>query len=286
MYAQLGSITFEGQFTFASFSSDGNEARFAQLELLNSKPRLQKTGDTLEEISILIKVHARQRNPKEFIQRLQDTRSSGEVLPLLLGSGQYLGDYVIISTPYEVTEAFADGTIIQTLITITIREHIPGNKVEQQQQEARKRAFAVGDVQQVLIRPAQPVSDTAALAKSLSAVTMQTAKVDGLVSEYENNVSKRPVTAKGILESCDKANAALADAGDKLDNVKEQQEKVTAIRDAAANVRAAIDGIKNNTPPNSIDDLRGSNTYLQGVVRVFKRTTTPVLQAVVLRKEF
>lgn len=286
MYAQLGSITFDGQFNFGSFSSDGNEARFAQLELLNSKPRLQKTGDTLEEITILIKVHARQRNPKEFIQRLQDTRTSGEVLPLLLGSGQYLGDYVIISAPYEVTEAFGDGTIIQAIITVTIREHIPGNKLEQQQQEARKKAFAVGDVQQVLIRPAQPVGDTKALAQSLSAVTMQSSQIDRQVREYENNVSKRPVTAKGILESCDKVNGALSDAQNKLDNVKEQEAKVTAIRDAAANVRAAIDGIKNNMPPNNIDDLRGSNTYLQGVVRVFKRTTTPVMQAVILRKEF
>lgn len=286
MYAQLGTITFNGRFGFTSYSVSGDEAKYAEVEVFNSPIILQRTGDGLDEISITINLHARDQNPKKFLNQLKSYKDDGEILPLLLGNGQFLGNYVIVSFPYEVTKTFEDGTFEALTINLALREYVALNKQEKQQQAYKKSAIAVGDVQQVIIRPLPPVSPSEALARSTTRVNMQAAKADGLVGQYENNQSMKYINGKWIKECCDKINGYLDEVSTGLDNAKEKGEKVTAIRDAAARVRSAADNVKASIPPKKVDDLRNANTALQGAVRVLKRTTAPLMAAVILRQEF
>ena len=284
MFAQLGNIVFDGFFSFNSFSSEGNEAKLAEFELLNAKPRIQKTGDTLEQISVTINVHAKERNPSAFIDLLRSLKASGEVLPLLIGNGRYAGDYIIESVPYQVTSAFADGSIIEASITLNLKEYLSTNKIELAQQEAKRKAFAVGDKSPVINRTPQPPTEIYTVGKGISEVTQQTYKIDQLVSEYENNVAAREVTAKRIKDTCDTVNAKISEVNSKLDEAREIQNKFTGIKSVALTVATAVTAIKDMMPPNSIADLRDSNTYLQQVSRVFSRTTTPLIQDVILRR--
>lgn len=284
MFAQLGSIVFSGLYGFESLNFDGDEAVFAESEIINNKPRSQKTGDSLQEVSVSIKMHASFCNIKDQLASLKKSKDAGEVLPLIFGTGEYKGDYVIISFPYSVDHAFADGTYEQVTVNLTIKEYVLLNKIEQQQQEARRKAFAVGDKNPVITRPPQPPTQINSVSQHVAAVSQQTSKINDLANQYENNESAREITVKRIKDTCDSINKEIAEVNAGLDEARELQNRFTAIKSAAATVTTAATAIKSMMPPNSISDFRDANRYLQQVTGVFQRVSIPLVQEVILRK--
>lgn len=116
MYRQLGDILFEWLKGFEAWSVEGNEASYGEHALIDGKPRLQKTGDTLQALNLTFRLHAKFCNPKRELAKLDKAKTDGEILPLLMGDGTYVSDFVIISAPYTVDHALADGTIVQATV--------------------------------------------------------------------------------------------------------------------------------------------------------------------------
>lgn len=284
MYAQLGSIIFDGLFSFDNVNVDGDEAVYAEFPLIGRKPRLQKTGDTLQELTLDIKLHAEFCNPAEQILAFKTAKEAGEVLPLLMGNGRYVADYVIVGMPYTTDEAFADGTIIQASVSLTIREYIAYNKLEQKEQEARKAAFAVGDKRQLALRPAQPAPLKTSMAANVTEGQQQATKIADQITEVENNPSGLQVAAKRIREASDKGIKAVSDLNQKLDDAQELKTQYTGLYSVATSVKTAFTAIKDLYPYDNISDLKSSNTYLQGVMRTFNQTSSPLLTDIIIRK--
>jgi phage protein U len=283
MYAQLGNIVFTGLFGFDNFSVDGDEAVFAEFPLIGRKSRLQKTGDTLQEISMGIKLHVEFCDPAASIETLRAAKANGEVLPLLMGNGRYIADYVIMTMPYTVDESFADGTIKQASVSLTIKEYVAYNKVEQKEQNARRTAFALGEKKPFILRPAQPVTIETSIASKVTQSSQQANKIDDLVNEVQNNPSRLRIAANYINQSCDKAVRALSEMNDQLDEAKELQTRYTGLKSIAESAGTAFVAIKNLYPFDNITDLKSSNTYLQGTMRTFNRTSTPLFQDRIVR---
>lgn len=147
---------FEGLKEFEAWSVEGNEASYGEHALIDGKSRLQKTGNTLQALNLNFRLHAKFCTPAQELAKLDKAKTDGEILPLLTGDGTYASDYVIISVPYTVDHALADGAIVQATIILSLREYIPYPKEEQQQQAERKNAFAIGDKKPVITRPPQP----------------------------------------------------------------------------------------------------------------------------------
>jgi hypothetical protein len=150
---------------------------------------------------------------------------------------------------------------------------------------ARKKAFAVGNKKPVVRRNAQPESSVKTLSRNVSEVQAQGVKTDALVTEYENNASKREVLVKNIKDACNKANEKMTAIEDQLAAQQEQANKYTAVTGFISTVKAAYNGVLAVTPPSNISDLRNANTYLQGTLRSFSRNSAPIFQDVILRRE-
>jgi phage protein U len=284
MFFQLGNIVFTGLFSPSTFNVDGDEATYAEFELISGKSRLQKTGDTLQELSFEIKLHAEYCNPTEQINLIKEAKGAGTVLPMLMGDGRYINDYVIFSSTYTVDEAFADGTIKQATLSLTIKEYIASNKLEQQQQQARKDGFAVGVKTPAITRPPQPLGVPKIIAMEITAATQQTTKVDGLVSDYEQNTSQQNITAKWIMDACNKAQAHITEMNSNLDKANEVENKFQSIRSSGQNVFSQAEAIKNQYPFTSISDLRAANTILQAGTSSFQLASSGLLHAVAIRQ--
>ena len=108
MYAQLGDVVFNGLIGPSSFSS-GIEAKYAEQERIESKPRLQRTGEGLREISLGIKFHSSYCNPEAQLSTLEGHRSTGEVLAYIRGDGSLLGSFVITSINHVVNQHDTEG---------------------------------------------------------------------------------------------------------------------------------------------------------------------------------
>jgi len=284
MYCQLGDILFEGLKGIEAWSVDGNEASYGEHALIDGKPRLQKTGDTLQELTLNFRLHAKFCNPAQELSKLDKSKTDGEILPLLMGDGTYVSDYVIISAPYTVDHALADGTIVQATVTLALKEFVPYSKEEQQQQQARKNSFATGDKKPVITKPPQAPTAAAAAAKNVTETAQQANEVDGLVSDYENNVSARHSIEQAIKSACDKANDAIDALDDKLDNIEELQGVYTALQAAAGAVSGRFSSIKALFPLTGISDLQDANTYLQADMRSMNRASIPLLNNVITRR--
>ena len=285
MFIQLGNTIYDRIYTPSSWSVQGDEAAYAEHDLINSKPRIEKTGQGLQEQSFSLKLRVEYCNPANALQGLKSSMTNGEVLPLLLGNGNYIGDFVIQSMPYTIEKAFPDGTIIEANVTLTLKEFVSFSKEELAQQEARKKAFAVGTKKPVVTRPPQPPTDYATTASKVTEATEQTNKIDGLVSEYMNNVSKRDALTKDITVAGNKALNAL----DECQNLIQQSSKIQAIATelvaAADNTKSMIASVISILPPTNPNDLSDANNYLQSSVSSLNTAAINLFIPVAIRRD-
>lgn len=281
MFFQLGNIEFTGLLRPHSFTVDGDEASYAEHELMGSKTRLQKTGDTLQELTFEIKLNANFCNPTAQITALKAAKDAGTILPFLWGDGRYVNDYIIQKLPYEIDEAFDDGTIIQATLTLTIREYVSYNALEQQQLAARKAAFAVGTKNPIAQRPPQPITTAKAITQSISQAKQQTSKINSLVNDVKNGIT---TAAQQIQTACTKANQAISTLNTQLDNAREIDNEYNMIRSAAGNVTASVKAVAALYPYTSIDSLTKANTLLQGTVSSFSSSSSGLMETVVVRQ--
>lgn len=284
MFFQLGSIVFDGVLSPNTFGIDGDEATYAEHALIGGKPRLQKTGDSLQILTFEIMFHAEYCNPDAQIKAIKAAKDAGTILSLLMGNGQYIADYVIISYPYTIDQTFADGTTIQATVTLTVKEYISYDKLELKNLEARKAAFAIGPKNPVVKLPAQPEDISKTISRNVTATTQQTTKVDGLVSDFQNNVSQQAVIAAKIKNACTAAQSNINTLNTELDSAEAVQNKFQLIRASANNVASNLTAVKNLYPFTSVSDLKTANTFLQSAVGSFQSTSAPLLENVAVRQ--
>lgn len=284
MFFQLGTQVYNAIMSPENWQVSGNEASYAEHELIDGKPRLQKTGDTLEEISFTIRLHASYCKPVEVLNALNESKTAGEILPLVMGNGEYKGDYVIASAGYTVDTTFPDGAIWEATVNLSLKEFIGISKLEVQQQAARRKAFAVGDKRPVVAQPPQKDNDYAAAAKSIQQTSAQADRIDALVSEYENNVSRREAIVNEIDDACNRANNSLNEFNRRMDQAEAIKAKATGLIASVVYVSDMVTAMKSGLPPNSISDLKDANFFLQSGVRSMNRNSTQVFFPVITRR--
>lgn len=142
MYFQLGDIKFEGLIGFESFT-DSVEAVYAQHDLINRKPKLQRTGDTLREFSGTIQFHSSFCIPEDQYLKLEGKRKTGEALPLIYGNGRYEGDYYLKTLSRTPNHTAPNGDYISLTCSITLIEADSVLSPSQLEAQAKSSAFAL-----------------------------------------------------------------------------------------------------------------------------------------------
>ncbi len=191
MFAQLGNIVFNGLFGFNNLRFDGEEVNYAEFELFSRKPALQKTGVSLLEVSTSITLNVDFCKINDKLKPLQDYKNSGEVVPLLMGNGLLIGNFVITSTAFTVDSAFPDGTFQQITIDLSLKEHINSNTIAQQQKiSSQRNAFAVGNKKPVIRQSAQQTSKERQISQDITAIKQQSDKVNNAVLAFQASPSQ------------------------------------------------------------------------------------------------
>lgn len=279
MYSQLGNIIFQGRVGFNSFEHT-DTTTYAQHDLINAKPLLTPTGNDLEEIVIEMKLRAEFISPEAARLRLKKSKDEFEVMPLIKGNGQYLGDYVITEIKTTHTQALADGTLVEAILSVTLREYVNADKLQQQQNAARKQAFAAGDKKPVTVGVQQPPTTPQLTAADVSAVNSFAFVVDRKSSEYVNNVTQRQSLSERIQSALQKMDAKLQSIEDALSDI-ELLEDVAGIISSINAVRQQVNNF--SFPISGLDDLRSNNRNLQAAVRSFGAGTIEIINLVITR---
>lgn len=279
MWWQIGTMIFDKAFSPSDISHD-DETTYAEHALLNQKPLLQPTGNNLETLDIDMNLHVDFCNPDNIILQLKNSKDNFEVLPVLTGAGSYIGDFVITKITRTPTATFPDGTLLECGITISLKEFIINDKLQQQQSAARKQAFAVGDK-----KPVRSITDqkntlpqfvTKELSKSISNVS----ELSAHVSQYENNVSQRQSLSDKIEKKLTRADKSLTTAIEEINNVPNLLTK--------SNIVSAVNSVRNiitnfHFPITSLADLKNNTRDLQGTIRALQMGDIELTNLVITR---
>lgn len=141
MYAQLGDIVFELAYGFETYSSTA-AASYAEHALVENKPRLQRTGNGLDEVNFSLNLHIGFCNPDNEWARLLQAKDLGDVLSLVWGTGDVVGDFVILTCKRDIIKTDKDGFVIASKVEVSLKEYTTPDKEAARLQQAKQNAFA------------------------------------------------------------------------------------------------------------------------------------------------
>ncbi|WP_416739215.1 phage tail protein [Pseudomonas sp. NFX71] len=122
MFAILGEI----EFTVAGGISAMEQTRsadWAEHARIQGKPLLEWIGEGLDECNLTLELHPILGNPQERLQALSQAKSQHQPLAFVMGSGEYLGVYVITHISNVIRRATAVGQIKAATVQLSLKEY-------------------------------------------------------------------------------------------------------------------------------------------------------------------
>lgn len=279
MLFQLGNMVFDKAFAPDSITRS-DETTYAEHALMGQKPRLQPTANNLEEIDLPIKLRAEIVNVTGTILTLKNSKDNFEVLPLLMGTGRYLGDYVITKIDEVQSVTLADGTLVEASINISLKEFVIPDKLQQQQNTARKQAFAAGDKKPVRQLSIQKRTAPNIAAKELGAVYSNNTTADAAIRQYPNNPTGQNLLSQKIESALNHAKTALGNATDILNGLPIPANKADILA-KIQQVQSAIGQFSFPVTDQAV--LASNNLNLQAQVKALKISATTLINLVITR---
>lgn len=251
MYAQLGDIVFEGLKGFSSFERTQG-ATLAEMPVIGGKPRLQRTGTPLDEITLSMRFNIAFCDPRAEFDKLSSARLDGTVLPLLSGGGRLFGDFVIADLKESRTELDANGEPLDILCDATLKEHVREDELASAVQSAISGGLANLQNRPAVSLAAPVITTSAALImRQVGAVTEGAAVVD-------RNSSRGILSS--VIKSADAVKGFADKALDQISRAQELQAQTQQIADELQVLKAAANRVSTS---GDINEARNNNRDLQ-----------------------
>jgi len=236
MYAQLGNIKFEGAKGFASLEETFG-VNYAQHERIKGKPRLEAVGSNLDAISFSMHLHSQFTTPEDDIEQMRVNMVNNEILPLILGNGKVVGNFVI--TNFSVSTMFTDpvGNLIEASLSVDLLESFTEDPLKDSQKKAVNNAFATSS-KNSNIRTVTAPNLSKGMSTSKNVAEIQTSSK--IVAQHTASVVKNPQTAAYYSK---KINESLRDIEGVMVKVNDTLNSSSDISDLGAEMPFALDGV-------------------------------------------
>lgn len=122
MFAILGEIEFTVAGGISGMEQRGS-ADWAEHTRIQGKPLLEWIGEGLDECSLTIELHPVLGDPEARLRALRLAKKKHEPLALVMGSGEYLGPYVIVDLNNVIRRATAVGQIKSASVQVSLKEY-------------------------------------------------------------------------------------------------------------------------------------------------------------------
>lgn len=281
---QLGTVTFEGLRGFDALQKT-REAVYAEIPLMLGKPRLQRTGTALQQVSVTIQLHAAFTDPAADIATLDEFREAGQILPLFNGNGEILGDFVILSIDETVTQTAPSGRTLSAEVKLSLKEFYDPNKLVTLDKAAKQAAFAVGSDKVVPVRLVRPPITTMAVvsqnvtaggAAGLSAIAQ--IKQAALAPTQQQSFFGK---AKSALDNAKKAYESVKDAANTYANIAA---KAPQLLDTVQDTLDNIQTLRTNVAAGDITNALSATEALESSIGSVNSATGPLNAVLILRQ--
>jgi phage protein U len=290
MYAQLGTIIFEGLNGFDTFDRT-RETDYAEHALIDGKPRVQRIGEKLETIAITLSLHASFCNPQEQINAFDAYRANGDVLPLLNGSGDYLGQYILKRVTESAQHLTPDGRTFWSKVTLDLAEYNDaGGLLNSANAKARALATtSLGDVP-AAIAPLSPVTVTLATPAAAIVLSVQAATAEG--NQVDADLKRAAVNSTAAESLYTRTSARLramdsklATANANITKTQNSQTEFAYLKDSLTNAKEKAAILKGYIDARNSNQIAEANQQLQNELRRMNTASAPLATKVALRKQ-
>jgi phage protein U len=225
---QLGSIVYSGA-TAPSSLDIGGSASYAEHALLVGKPMIQRVGSGLDSLTMSLRLHQGHTIPEDRIAELETAMQSGEVMPLLTGAGDVLGEFVVTDVTKTMLALAPDGSIIECTVSVTLLEYSTPDRASRRKNAARRQAFALEENDPVPSAPGatQQVErlaseETTVIATSAAVLDDSTSKGIDIPAREQLERRKMEISLRQIVAAATRART-LCDgfSGDLFTNTRD-----------------------------------------------------------------
>ena len=122
MFAILGDIEFTVAGGISGMEQSGS-ADWAEHARIQGKPLLEWVGEGLDQCNLTIELHSMLGDPQTRLRALRLAKSKHEPLAFVMGSGEYLGAYVIRDISNAIRRASAEGQIEAATVQVSLSEY-------------------------------------------------------------------------------------------------------------------------------------------------------------------
>ncbi|WP_409284304.1 phage tail protein [Pseudomonas protegens] len=122
MFAILGEIEFTVAGGISGMEQRGS-ADWAEHTRIQGKPLLEWIGEALDEVNLTIELHPVLGDPEARLRALRLAKKKHEPLALVMGSGEYVGPYVIVDLNNVIRRATAVGQIRSASVQVSLKEY-------------------------------------------------------------------------------------------------------------------------------------------------------------------
>ncbi|WP_411387080.1 phage tail protein [Pseudomonas sp. MPB03] len=122
MFAILGDIEFTVAGGISGIEHSGS-ADWAEHARIQGKPLLEWMGEGLDEYHLIIELHPLLGDPEERLRALRLAKSQHQPLAFVMGSGEYLGAYVISNISHTLRRTTAIGQVKAATVQLSLKEY-------------------------------------------------------------------------------------------------------------------------------------------------------------------
>ena len=122
MFAILGDIEFTVAGGVSAIEHSG-AADWAEHPRMQGKPLLEWVGEGLDECQLTLELHPLLGEPEQRLRALRLAKTQHQPLAWVMGSGEYLGPYVITHLSNVIRRTSATGQLLAATLQISLREY-------------------------------------------------------------------------------------------------------------------------------------------------------------------
>lgn len=122
MFALLGDIEFTVAGGVSAIEHSG-AADWAEHLRMQGKPLLEWVGEGLDECQLTLELHPVLGDPEQRLRALRLAKTQHQPLAWVMGSGEYLGPYVITHLSNVIRRTSATGQLLAATLQISLREY-------------------------------------------------------------------------------------------------------------------------------------------------------------------
>lgn len=285
MYAQLGNIRFTGPKGFSSLEEVFG-VEYAQHGRINRKPRLEGVGETLDAISFEMYLHASFTDPEADIAELKTAMRERQVLPLILGNGNVVGNFVIPTFSKETRFTDPSGNLIEVSLSVELLEFHSDDPLQDEQRKAIKDGFATS-ARSSNVRTVLPAKLSPAMAVTQDVAEIQTQGVR--INQYTEAAAARPSTFEyysgQINDTLTSMEGGVQSVQNQLSNSQELLDLATTLPVALQEIYTQIQNMKAVLPISDIESFKTLNRQLQGSILTAKTANVKISNQSIIRRK-